>query len=193
MDKKGCSKLYKLLKGSNSNIIDKIVNSWENKCNIQLASFDISTSFYLHHACYNDTYLKYILFQTLHKRFFTNEKLFKMGIRKSPLCSLCKNEEDNVEHILIECPVSKELWHGVRDWIIGLGIPDYSTTGEKSVMGELEKSICINSIILLTKKLLYNCMKEVKFPHILMVKNETKNFYYQEKYRFCVEDKNPLI
>ena len=38
LDNKGCSKL---LKGSNSHIIDNIANSWENKCNIQLASFDI--------------------------------------------------------------------------------------------------------------------------------------------------------
>ena len=47
--------------------------------------------------------------------------------------------------MLIECPVSEELWHGVRDWIIELGIPDYSMTGEKRIMGELEKSTCINS------------------------------------------------
>ena len=26
-------------------------------------------------------------------------------------------------------------------------------------------------------------------PHILMVKNETKNFYYQEKYRLCMKGK----
>ena len=57
-DNKGCSRLYKLLKGSNTHIIDNIANTWENKCQIQLASFDISTSFNLHHACYNDTYLK---------------------------------------------------------------------------------------------------------------------------------------
>ena len=54
-------------------------------------------------------------------------------------------------------------------------------------MGELEKSICINSILLLTKKVIYNAMKEAKRPHILTVKNETKNLYFQEKYRFCMK------
>ena len=99
--------------------------------------------------------------------FIANEKLFKMGIKKSPNCSLCKNEIDSVEHMLIDCPISKDLWFEVQDWIVELGIPNYNITKEKIIMGELERSLCINSIILLTKK-------ETKVPHILMVKNETE-------------------
>ena len=60
-------------------------------------------------------------------------------------------------------------------------------------MGELEKSVCINTIILLTKKVIYNAMKEVKHPHILAIKNETKNFYFQEKYRLCVKGKRHIF
>ena len=82
IDTKGCSKLYKLLKGTNTHIIDNISDIWENKCEIHLATFEICTSFNLHHACYSDTYLKYIQFRTIHKRFYTNDKLFKMGIKK---------------------------------------------------------------------------------------------------------------
>ena len=32
-------------------------------------------------------------------------------------------------------------------------------------------------------------MKEGKQPHILMVKDEVKNVYFQEKYRFCMKGK----
>ena len=60
-------------------------------------------------------------------------------------------------------------------------------------MGELEKSVSINTIILLTKKVIYNAMKEVKYPHILAVKNETKNFYFQEKYRLSVKGKRHIF
>ena len=130
-----------------------------------------------------------IQFRTIHKRFYTNDKLFKMGIKNSPLCSLCKIERDSVEHMLFDCPVSKDLWLNVQNWIVELGIPNYIITKEKIIMGELERAICINSIILLTKKILYNCMKETKTPHVLMVKNETKNFYYQEKYRLYMKGK----
>ena len=53
----------------------------------------------------------------------------------------------------------------------------------------------MNSIIILTKKviLVYNAMKEAKRPHILSVKNETKNVYYQEKYRFCMKGKKYMF
>ena len=40
----------------------------------------------------------------------------------------------------------------------------------------LEVALCINSIILLTKKVIYNSMKEEKQPHVLLVKNEMKMF-----------------
>ena len=102
-----------------------------------------------------------------------------MGIKNSPNCSLCRIELDSVEHMLFDCPVSRDLWLSVQNWIVE----------QKIIMGELERAICINSIILLTKKILYNCMKDAKMPHVLMVKNETKNFYYQEKYRLYMKGK----
>ena len=151
VDRKGCAKLCKLVKGSNSNILDNIVNTWGKKMDLQLNNFDLSTSFNLHHGCYKNTYLQYIQFRTLHKRFFTNEKLFKMGIKNSPMCALCNIEEDSVEHILIECTVLIELWKEVRSWIVELGVPDYNLTESKIVIGELEKSICINSSFLQRK------------------------------------------
>ena len=60
------------------------------------------------------------------KRFYTNEKLFKMVIKNSPMCALCNIKEDSMEHVLIECPVSKEIWREVRSWIAELGVPDYN-------------------------------------------------------------------
>ena len=56
-----------------------------------------------------------------------------------------------VEHMLIECTISKELWRETRNWIVER-VPDYLLTEDKIIMGELEKSICINSTLLLTKR-----------------------------------------
>ena len=193
MDKKGCAKMYKLLKGSNTHILDKIVSTWNKNTVRNICNHDLSTSFNLHQATYKDTYLKYIQFCTLHKRFYTKEKLYKMGIKTSALCTFCNTENDSVEHMLIECNIIKDLWGEVRNWIIEIGVPDYHLSDEKIIMGELEKSVCINTIILLTKKVIYNAMKEVKHPHILAIKNETKNFYFQEKYRLCVKGKRHIF
>ena len=138
------------------------MNALECEINLHVATFDPSTSFNLHHASYKDTHLKYIQFRTLHKCFYTNQKLFKMGIKKPPLCALCSLTNYSVEHVVINCPISKALWLSVQDWIIELGVPDYNITYVKIVTGELEKSICINSIIILTKKVIYNAMRKEK-------------------------------
>ena len=61
-----------------------------------------------------------------------------MGIKKSPLCSLRNNEDDSVEHMLIKCPISKEIWSNVGDLIVELGMPNYSITDIKIIMGGLE-------------------------------------------------------
>ena len=186
MDKKGCAKMYKLMKGANTHILDNFVSTWDKNTVRSLTNHDLSISFNLHHGCYKDSYLKYIQFRTLHKRFYTNVKLFKMEIKNSALCSFCKIENDSVEHMLIECTISKELWRETRN-SIDERVPDYLLTEDKIIMGELEKSICINSILLLTETVIYNAMKEGKHPYILAVKNETKNLYFQEKYRFCLK------
>ena len=132
MDKKGCAKLYKLLKGSNSHILDNIVSTWNKNTVRNICNHDLSTSFNLHQAHYKDTYLKYIQFRTLHKRFYTiaNEKLYKMGIKASALCSFCNTKDDSVEHMLIECNIIKELWSEVRNWIIEIGVPGYYLSEE---------------------------------------------------------------
>ena len=185
--------MYKLLKGANTHILNNIVSTWNKNTVHNLYNHDLSTSLNLHQAYYKDTYLKYIQFRTLHKRFYTNEKLYKMGIEASALCSFCNAENDSVEHMLIECNITKELSSEIRNLIVEMGEPGYHLSEEKIIMGELEKSVCINTIILLTKKVIYNAMKEVKHPHILAVKNETKNFYFQEKYRLCIKGKRHIF
>ena len=65
------------VKGSSSHILDIAVDKWNDK----IGSFSLSRSFNYHHLRYKDTYLKYIQFRTLYHRFYTNETLFKIGIK----------------------------------------------------------------------------------------------------------------
>ena len=44
------------------------------------------------------------------------------------------------------------------------------------ITGDLENALAINSIILYTKKVIYNAMKKEQKPHIINVKYEVKNF-----------------
>ena len=177
---KGVSRMYSRMKESHTHVLDNAVDIWTSKLDVDIESFCLSKSFHFHHSNYKDTYLKYIQFRTLHHRFYTNEKLYKMGIKKSDQCSFCLTKMDSVEHMLIQCPISRNLWGSVRDWIEELGMPNYNITDSKIIIGDLENAVCVNSILLLTKKVIYNAMKKEQKPHIAQVKNEVKKFYYED-------------
>ena len=98
---KGSSKLYSIMKDSFSHVLDIAASKWNDKTEFGIAGFSLGRSFKYHHLRYMDTYVKYIQFRTLHHRFYTNELLFKMGIKKSKLCFLFKRNRLCVAHVTI--------------------------------------------------------------------------------------------
>ena len=175
---KGVSKIYSQMKNSSSSVLDTAVEKWCANSNLDFNSFDLSRSFQKHHLLYKDTYLKYIQFRTLHHRFFTNEKLFKMGIKGSDICGFCQVHTDSIEHMFLECEISINLWDEVQEWIQTLGMDNYNLSQSRIILGDMENAMSINTIISLTKKVIYNSMKKEQRPHILNIKNEVKKFYY---------------
>ena len=53
--------------------------------------------------------------------FFTDEKLQKIGIKTSPLCSFYKIHDDSIEHMLFLCPEIQSFWDSVHDWLALIG------------------------------------------------------------------------
>ena len=122
-----------------------------------------SRSFKLHHTWFKDCYLKYTQFRTLHRRFFTNDKLCKMGIKKSNICTFCKIAVDSVEHMILSCPVIVELWNEVNNWINEIGFINYKLSENRIILGDIENGITLTTIILLTKKVIYNSFKKKQY------------------------------
>ena len=166
------------MKQSSSHVLDTAVAKWCEKTDFDFNSFEFGRSFHKHHLLYKDTYLKYIQFRTLHHRFYTNEKLFKMGIKKSSLCGFCNESSDSIEHMFLECifSYSQGVWDSIQTWIRSLGMDNYNLSPSKIILGDLENATAINTIILMTKKVLYTCMKKEQKPHLLNVKNEVKKY-----------------
>ena len=66
-----------------------------------------------------------------------------------PVCQSCT---DSVEHMLLQCCITRDLWGGVRDWIVEIGMLNYNLSDTRIILCDMENAVCINSIILLTKK-----------------------------------------
>ena len=74
-----------------------------------------------------------------------------------------------------------------------LGMANYNLSPDKIILGDLENATCINTIILLTEKTIYNAMKKEQIPNIFSIKNDVRNFYFLEKYRHYVKGKGKLF
>ena len=75
---------------------------------------------------------------------------------------MCHKVVDSVEHMMLYCECTKGLWHLIESWLKDLGTSDYQITEERIIVGDLENASAINSIILVAKKVIYNCMKKNK-------------------------------
>ena len=65
-----------------------------------------------------------------------------------------------------------DLWEQVRDWMYELDCVDYNSYTIKILIGDPKNPLPINSIILLTKKWIYNAMRNDNKPYIQNVENE---------------------
>ena len=75
-------------KDSIDHVLDNIVSKWKENSTLDIDTICVSCSFLKHHIKYKDIYQKYLQFRTLHHRFFTNDKLFTIGIKQSKTCGM---------------------------------------------------------------------------------------------------------
>ena len=53
--------------------------------------------------------LRIFQYKVLNNILYLNDRLYKMGIVQTPLCSLCKREKETVIHLLCKCHVTRQL------------------------------------------------------------------------------------
>ena len=138
-DSKGVSNRYRVLNKKGNQIIGEIQNKWEEKTLLNFDTIDISRSFVFHNSIFKDCYLIYTQFRTLHRRFYTNDKLHKMGIKNSDKCTFCHDESDSVEHMLLRCNIIRTFWDRINNWIEEIGFIGYKLTESKTILGDFGK------------------------------------------------------
>ena len=99
--------------------------------------------------------LRSFQYKILNNILYLNDRLFKFNIVDSPLCSLCKLENESVLHIFCRCMITKNLWKQLQ--ILMPSIP--SLEPEIVILGlwnrKIPNFILINHIILIFKRYIY--------------------------------------
>ena len=55
-------------------------------------------------------------YKVIHNVLPTRATLYRDGISESPICNLCKAEEQTLHHLLINCTLTIDFWILFQDW-----------------------------------------------------------------------------
>ena len=101
----------------------------------------------------NDVKVQWFKYRITHRILGTNSLLNKMKITNDPLCSLCKQSDETLEHLFWECQISKTI---IDEMLPRQSFPCIDNT--TFLLGYLTKSAStINNVILFLKLYLYKC------------------------------------
>ena len=102
--------------------------------------------------------LRIVQYKVLNNILYLNDRLYKMGIVQTPLCSLCKQEKETVIHLLCQCHSTRQLWCSLSGWLQGvLRLPPLEPVA--ALLGswdiENEANVSLNHLMLLFKYFIY--------------------------------------
>ena len=63
------------------------------------------------------TKLRSFYFQLRVADIMTNHKLVKMKIKTDQSCNWCECEDQTIVHLFWECPIIKEIWYELSQWM----------------------------------------------------------------------------
>ena len=110
-------------------------------------------------------------YMILNNILYLNQRLHRMNLVESPLCSLCKREIESIFHLFLKCEFSARLWAETQRWCSpAIALPQLT---EKIVylgwFSNAPQTILINHILLLYKYFLYSKRNRKEETEFLML------------------------
>ena len=107
---------------------------------------------------------------------YTNEKLYKVKISDTSLCTFCKNETETLAHLFADCNKVTKIWKEVTEKLLQpFGVKSLSK--KEIILGfdtTANQNEIINHIILEVKYYIYVCKLEKRNPSFDKIKNRLK-------------------
>ncbi|XP_058755181.1 uncharacterized protein LOC131628357 [Vicia villosa] len=57
------------------------------------------------------------LWLVYHRRLATKSRLKRLGLLQEDVCSLCNEQEEDIDHLMLNCGVTKHVWPTILDWL----------------------------------------------------------------------------
>ena len=129
-----------------------------------------------------ETKIREFQYKTLNNIIFANQKLFKLKMIESPLCTFCKTE--SLEHLFFNSYVTKFFWEACCSWLIECSISLQPLTLTDIVFGifnVVNDFDILNHLVLAAKLYIYKCKLNNVNPSLQVFKAKNKGVYQIEK------------
>ena len=158
--RKGCKTFYDAYRDNETqNLTPKSESLWANIVRYQNQEISIKEKWKrIYEICFfavPDNDIIWFQYRILNKILGTKDYLKKVGIQTTNLCSLCKIDDENLDHILYQCREVTELWENVKNWIKNKTGINITLTITMKTVGYLVKDQNfwpLNMILTITRK-----------------------------------------
>ena len=177
--------------------IDKLAKFPEkafNRHKNEIGSLDEITykdAFTILYRCTKSSKLRDFQYRFLHMRLVTNKERKLYGQINSDLCTFCKAHQEDIYHLMIHCPISKNIWRELQSFLymktsvfIVFEARDIILGNEFFPFYEL-----YNHLIILTKQYLYACKCLAILPEGNNLLRKIKQEYHTEEIKGTLENK----
>ena len=133
-------------------------------------------------SCTASTRLRTFHFKYLHRRISINVFLAKCKLEANDKCSFCEDEPKTLIHLFLQCPLTKQFWQNVLNWINTH--PDHENVelSENMLLGLANwKTVISNLLILIARYYIFLSKTRKEKPNLTAYKERVKYFYYIEK------------
>ena len=131
-----------------------------------------------------DNYLVWHSYKILTRILGCNYMLHKMKISITPICRICKNEDETLLHLFCRCPSVDQLWSCISNWIfdvIHIRVVFQELIIILGYQNKDNRSIPINTLIMASKSYIFWAARNGKTKYFNSDKNRIiKTFKEQE-------------
>jgi hypothetical protein len=164
---------------------EKLIGKWQRDLQMPDQQLDdrlLTRSFRMIYKSTQSTKIRNFQYRLTHRILGINSKLHDWGIKNSPLCDLCKKEQETYIHLFCECEKIQTLWQKIKQWTLQ-NTGHHLEISQINIILGTRKTAVLDLIIHTTKMYIYFCkMRENQAPkneELIRRVEETRNI---EKY-----------
>lgn len=130
-----------------------------------------------------DANLRYFQHKILKRFLPTNKYLKKINIKDNSSCTFCGCDEETLIHLFVKCEFVTSVWIELQKWLVSCGyIHLQSLEPSDIILGNPEKDIIFNFILIIAKYVIYRSKITNRYPSFAAVKAYLKYVKDIEKY-----------